>query len=681
MATMTTMNSKKHLKMRRHAAPCLVNPCANPQDLADVECGKEALLASVVSVECDSADDHAKDRHKKDDDHSVLGRRAADFLADLSPFSRRLVRLVTPPRPSVPGRRATAALTVAALRLVPALTALLALPLLIWDGYPADWSALHPLPLLRHLDRVWSSLLHTSLWPIAAATCLAVALRPWALGGASRSATKGSAREGPAALLAALAAGVARSGWRTSAALSLFFSAVVIGNMTLHMGYPHALWNPFIWGWYRVYLPGAIAPALRGACLDLDAASAARQPLCLSEREWNELSSGRLSSYSPDDVLAVQRGLEYLQRRSGGIVINALARNVADSIPALRQNVEGLAPFFADSLQQKLSVVVFENDSDDGTRARFRDWADEVARAPDPRYAVDLMSCGPQNPNCELGLLDRYDMNLLTHPKASGVGKLGEFRQIALEYILGQERYRDYSHMVILDVDLGTSLSPLGLLHTLGLEDDRAQRHVVASSSSQVWPGTSGTIIPPYDLSAFRPQETVANARVRAMHGAFCDLMPAGDRWRNMCEACSPMQLFMIQAASDPTVHHGRAYPVESAFNGLALYPLDLLRDRGAAARYDAGDDGQRCEHVGFHLALGRPVYVNPKWSMNLKPSNPGGPTGFKAIKTLVTAVVGRPNVMLCVVVGNFVFFYVVVYAWWTIATSVKVILGLQGWS
>jgi len=132
------------------------------------------------------------------------------------------------------------------------------------------------------------------------------------------------------------------------------------------------------------------------------------------------------------------------------------------------------------------------------------------------------------------------------------------------------------------------------------------------------------------------------------------------------------MQLFMIQSANDVTSHRNRPYEVVSAFNGLTMYPMDLIRERGDQARYDAGDDGQRCEHVGFHLSLNTTMYVNPKWSMNLKPSKPGGPTGLRAIKTLVYAIFGRPNVMLCLVLGNLVFFYIVVSACWMIGTSVK---------
>ncbi|KAL3823145.1 hypothetical protein ACHAXA_010401 [Cyclostephanos tholiformis] len=653
-------SGNKNLKLRRqHSA-------ANPQDLDDVEC---CITGSTSSLD---------DNDKKDDDY-VLGRRTAEFLSDLSPLSRRIVRFVTPTHPSLPDRCTSECLTVAAARILPSLAVLVVMPLLMWDSYPEDWGVLNPYPLLRHVDIVWSSCLHTSAWPIIVGTLLAAALMPRGGLGSSKSlqcGIRGGGQGGRAsALLSTVAANVTQSNWKTSIVLSAFFNSLVIVNMTLQMGYPHAAWNPFMWGWYRVYLPENISASLQGACLDFEKHGASKRPLCLSEGQWSELSSGRLSSYNPDDVLAVQRGLDYLQNESGGIIINAIARNVADSIPALRSNIEGLVPFFGDdSTMGRLSLVVFENDSDDGTREMFQSWSDqEKRRVGGSRYAVDLMGCGPKNPNCDLGIEDRYDnMNLMTNPTASGVGKLGEFRQILMEYILKKDEYADYSHMVVLDADLGTSLSPLGLLHTLGLEKGISREHAVASASSQVWPGTMGTIIPPYDLSAFRPKETTSNEIVRRMHQSFCDLMPAGDRWRNMCEACSPMQLFMIQSANDVTSHHDRPYEVVSAFNGLTMYPMDLIRERGDQARYDAGDDGQRCEHVGFHLSLNTTMYVNPKWSMNLKPSKPGGPTGLRAIKTLVYAIFGRPNVMLCLVLGNLVFFYIVVSACWMIGTSVK---------
>jgi len=178
--------------------------------------------------------------------------------------------------------------------------------------------------------------------------------------------------------------------------------------------------------------------------------------------------------------------------------------------------------------------------------------------------------------------------------------------------------------------------------------------------------------MPPYDLSAFRAEESESTRRARELHSSFCDIMPAGDRWRNMCEACSPMQLFLIQNADHISNHHGQPYPVTSAFNGLTIYPMSLIKQQGPLARYDSGDDNQRCEHVGFHLSLSEKMYVNPKWTMNLKPDKPGGPTGLKAIKTLFQAILGRPNVMVAIAGGNLIFFFIFVMSFWVIGAAIK---------
>ncbi len=237
-------------------------------------------------------------------------------------------------------------------------------------------------------------------------------------------------------------------------------------------------------------------------------------PLCLSVQQWSQLSSGTLSSYNPNDVATVLRGLTYLQTQSNGIVINALARNIKESIPDLRRNIEGLVPLLG-LHGTKLVFVVFENDSVDGTREELSRWAEEVNLSQDhvsssinnnnnnnnknynSRYNVDLIQCPPPNTNCKLNIIDRNEIYGGENKTSSGVGKLGDFRQIVLDHVLAN--YGDYSHMIVLDVDLGVSVSPLGILHTLGLmseSGDRllAEEYVVASAATQVWPGTFGTV-------------------------------------------------------------------------------------------------------------------------------------------------------------------------------------------
>ena len=651
-----------NLKLRYQAT------AGNPQD---IEWG---------SGPYDSLDESSRILDEKDKD-SALPSSPNRFLSDLSPFSRRIVRFVTRPSSafspngaSCPDNFVAECVAVSLLRIIPASAVLLGLPLLIWDARPQNWGLFNLWPLIRHFDLVWSSLLHFSIWPVFVFTIIVVAMVPrgglskgFAMPTTFRSASKpGAARLARAeAVVRSLMVNISQSNWKISLSLSLLVVNAIVIVMVLQMGLPSRIWNPFVWGWYQVYLPGSAVSAMKGACLDVDSRSS--QPLCLSESKWVELSSGKLSSLKRDDVQTVQRGLDYLRNQSGGLIVNALARNVADSIPALKQNMDLLAPFFRDP-HSKLSLVVFENDSNDGTRNQFKQWAKE-----ETSYSVDIIGCGPANPDCKLGEMDRYDnMNLFKNPTASGVGKLGEFRQIILEYILKEENYSDFSHMIVLDVDLGVSVAPLGLLHTLGLKNNIANEYVVASSSSQIWPGSMGTIIPPYDLSAFRPKATAMNQKVRNLHRSFCHLMPAGDRWRNMCEAASPMQLFMITQSADATVNHDKPIEVGSAFNGITIYPMSLIRSRGSAAQYDSGDDNQRCEHVGFHLSLRPTMYVNPKWSMNLKPEKPGGPTGYRAVTTLSYAIIGRPNVMFAVVLTNLAFCLLFVCPLYTIICSIK---------
>jgi hypothetical protein len=72
-------------------------------------------------------------------------------------------------------------------------------------------------------------------------------------------------------------------------------------------------------------------------------------------------------------------------------------------------------------------------------------------------------------------------------------------------------------------------------------------------------------------------------------------------------------------------------YAVASNFNGATMYPLALVKEKGA--KYDVGDDGQRCEHIGYNLAM--PFVTNPKWNFHVLPTNPGGPTGVRSLKNV----------------------------------------------
>ena len=466
-------------------------------------------------------------------------------------------------------------------------------------------------------------------------------------------------------------------------ALSLLFSVLTSGQSQLQIVSPGWRWNPFLWGKYRVYRPSGIEAALDGVCVDEflregTAASASADhimPLCLKESSWRSLSAEALSSRNTDDVDTVLQGLRYARQPGHGMIINVMSRDTIGAIEPLRQNVEGLLPFF-----DKVAVVVFENDSTDGSRDAFKAWADDVKDA----YVVDVMECADAN-DCVFGESHRYDaIEADDYWTSSAIGRMAEFRQRIVDHILDGDAYADYSHMMVVDLDLKVSLSPLGILHTLGKKADAA----VASSGRQTWPASLGTFVNPYDFSGFRSLRSPRNSRILDLHRRFCELMPPGDRWRNQCDAVSPMMLMLVfghdrNSGEEP-------YPVASAFNGATLYPLSLVKSSGA--KYDWGEDGQQCEHIGFNLSLKKTMYVNPKWDMHISPAEPGGPTGPRAMKT-VSRIVFTPRIsfliffqnlgsMLLFVHSVLVLSTTVLYKGWTkILTGTKVKYLVMPWN
>jgi hypothetical protein len=438
-------------------------------------------------------------------------------------------------------------------------------------------------------------------------------------------------------------------------ALALFLPWSICCSMPAAM--PSWGWVPMAWFSYRLYPSAELASSLEGLCLNQDIHTfrlvrrssssffsglfsfntgiddRSHLPLCLTEDSWKFLSSGSLSSTKANDVRSVLKGVQFAQDPSHGLAIAVLARDVVDTLPSFRENVESLSHFFP-----RLSVVVFENDSRDGSREALRQWVDEV-EVTNRRYQVDLMEC-EEAKDCKFGKKhrDHDDDEKNAFATSKAVGDMDIYRQRVADYITESPYYADFSHMLVLDLDLGVSISPLGLLHSLGEHPENA----VASSGRQLLSGAWGTLDTPYDASAFRPWATETNHWILMLHERWCSIMPPGQRWRNACDATSPFLLFEILRMDRGTSDSGDFYRVESAFNGLVVYPLDLVRE--SKATYDAGEDGQRCEHIGFNLALKKPMYVNRRWDMHLDPENPGGPTGWRA-KNIIDYVTGTPRI------------------------------------
>lgn len=457
-------------------------------------------------------------------------------------------------------------------------------------------------------------------------------------------------------------------------ATALIIAAIIGIQTNLHMLHPSWIWNPLLF--LNVYWPSSISSAMNGLCVDEYIHSVFESgehpsnqannnlnsnyniPLCLSEQSWKELSTDALSSKNEDDVTNVLNGIRYLKDQSGGIIFAIMARDTIQAIPPLKNNIESMLHF------TNVAVVVFENDSSDGTREAFQKWAEEVKES----YIVDVIEC-EDSPKCQFKYAHR-DKSNGDFERSSSIGKMGEFRQRVVNHILNDTKYVDYSHFLVLDVDLSVSISPLGILHSLGVKPNDS----IASSGRQARPGSLGSLVPPYDFSAFTPHESEDNTRMIQLNKKFCELKPEGYRWRNECTALSAAQFMMILIGDK--LNGGKPYAVDSAFNGAVLYPIKLVRETDA--KYDSGKDGQRCEHIGFNLSMKREMYINPKWNMNLHPRLMGGPSGERALRT-VRGIVSSPPIIVISFGQNIV--SLIVFCYCIITLTMLIVYPLWLWA
>ena len=404
---------------------------------------------------------------------------------------------------------------------------------------------------------------------------------------------------------------------------------------------PGWIWYPVVWfNGFRVVEPSELGPALADVCIER------RGTMCLTEVDWGTLSGGGLSSYRASDVVAVERGLT--AAAYGGLVVALLARDVEDAILPLRHNVEALRKFFP-----RLAVVIFENDSADRTRMWLDEWAAE-ARG----YVVDLMPCNKEGSHaCKLGKVDRWQERADAAPTQSdyykpAVGLLPTLRNRVVDHVLNAPRYRHYSQLLVMDVDLAISLSPLGVLHAVGLSARLNHSRAIASAGRNIMVGSFGTLEGMYDLAAFKPaahlhEDGSATRTYYSAHQWLCHMEPEESRTQFACPSISAfnwMGLFYVEQQLNGRGVCGRegmACEVSSAFNGAALYPLKLLRER-RYARYSGGRYGQTCEHVAFNEALGGMI-VDSRWQLRVHPARPPGPTGDKFFFSLIVVSANAP--------------------------------------
>lgn len=229
-------------------------------------------------------------------------------------------------------------------------------------------------------------------------------------------------------------------------------------------------------------------------------------------------------------------------------VICGLARDVADVLPATIARIEKLGRMFDDH-----QVVIYENDSQDGTQAILDAWADD-----NPRVTCIFESRDdPVNP--QLRDLDRAT-------------RMAYYRNQCRKFVV--DNYGEHQHCIVVDTDMPRGWSFEGVANTFGhvgwdMVGSNSLLHAHTAARSRGYPLY-------FDVWALRINS------YEALDGTVGNEM----YW---------------EPGSD-------LVPVKSCFGGLGVYKMEAMK----RCSYSGTD----CEHVPFHRQMSQQgmsrIFMNP---------------------------------------------------------------------
>lgn len=254
------------------------------------------------------------------------------------------------------------------------------------------------------------------------------------------------------------------------------------------------------------------------------------------------------------------------------VVIVGLAHNNRAALSHTRPLLEATAGLF-----RQARVVIYENDSTDGTDAYLKRWARQ-----DPRVHVVSERLGRAS------------------AAATGLRSVSRFARLAFyrnKYLkVVREAYSDWDLLLVVDTDVAwwsvDALRRLLTEHPPECEDERPEDDVRTD---------------PPRLDAW---DVVCGQGV-THHGFYYDSLAHRDllqRWHVGQGEAYHKRRRVLGVRARVAAHDARLRAVQSCFGGLALYRLKHLLSNDCA--YDGTYD---CEHINFHACAGR-VRMYPPW-------------------------------------------------------------------
>jgi len=248
------------------------------------------------------------------------------------------------------------------------------------------------------------------------------------------------------------------------------------------------------------------------------------------------------------DQETIQKGGKIASKKK--VMIASLGRDISEIFPMAVKRLEAIGSLFGD-----YEVVIFENDSKDGSRELFKSWCRANSK-------VNLLDCEDLGyKDCKFNAKEAYASGALSLDRMT---RMAFFRNRYVDHFCNKS---DADYLLVYDFDLDGGVSLAGILHSIGCED--RWDAIFAKGLARLPPFGLGTVT--YDGLAY----------VSKGSGGRCH-SPLGTVPRFIEQNCLPTEGLV---------------EVDSAFNGLAIYKRKCVLD----AKYHSINETLNCEHIGFH--------------------------------------------------------------------------------
>jgi hypothetical protein len=281
----------------------------------------------------------------------------------------------------------------------------------------------------------------------------------------------------------------------------------------------------------------------------------------------NSINIENISMLDSLDLKNLKSGKEEMLKHK--VVIVGISRDNAKELPSMIRHIEHVGSFF-----KEYKVVLFENDSKDGTKMILNQW---------------------QKNNTKVKIISKDFGN----QKRPNHQFLADARNYYLQEIANKE-YESYDIVMMVDMDMEKGIDVRGIFDSFSKinEWDAVCSNGIRASLNNAM----------YDMFAFRNKEFPWTPK---QWSYVCEKGDEHDKWRSICE---PTKIVKANENWQPSeavywniiVRKGQKIyevnsplvSVNSCFGGMAFYKHEFIKD----CLYNSVDND--CEHIPFHECI-----------------------------------------------------------------------------